>query len=94
VYKRQIKLGGDASVAAGPVGVGQAANLTADFVSYARSKGAFIGMSVEGSVIDVRNSLNNAYYGREVTPVDILVKRSVSNKHSVPLRGALAAAGK
>ncbi len=89
-----IKLGGDASVAAGPVGVGQAANLTADFVSYARSKGAFIGMSVEGSVIDVRNSLNNAYYGRAVTPVDILVKRSVSNKHSVPLRGALAAAGK
>lgn len=89
-----IKLGGDASVAAGPVGVGQAANLTADFVSYARSKGAFIGMSVEGSVLDVRNSLNNAYYGKAVTPADIVIKRTVSNPHSAALRSAVAAASR
>ena len=89
-----VKLGGDVSVAAGPVGAGQAANMTADFVAYAKAKGAFIGVSVEGSVLDVRASLNKAYYGREVTPIDIVNKRSVSNKHSVPLRKALAEAAR
>jgi lipid-binding SYLF domain-containing protein len=89
-----IKLGGDASAAAGPVGVGQSANITADYVSYARAKGAFIGMSVEGSVLDVRASLNSAYYGRPVTPIDIVVKRAVSNPRSEPLRSAVAAASR
>ena len=88
-----LKLGGDASVAAGPVGAGQAANLKADFVSYAKSKGAFIGMSVEGSVLDVRDSLNNGYYGKAVTPVEILVKGAARNRQADPLRKAVAAAG-
>lgn len=86
-----IKLGGDASIAAGPVGAGKAANLKADFVSYAKSKGAYAGVSVEGSVLDVRGSLNHGYYGREVTPVDILVKRNASNRHADALRAAVAA---
>lgn len=89
-----LKLGGDASIAAGPVGIGQAANVTADFVSYAKSKGAYIGMSVEGSVLDVRASLNHAYYGKPVTPVDILIKRAASNKHADSLRSAVAAANR
>lgn len=89
-----VKLGGDVSVAAGPVGAGQAANLTADFVSYAKAQGAFVGFSVEGSVLDVRGSLNKAYYGRDVTPIDIVSKRTVSNRHSAPLRKALADAAR
>lgn len=89
-----VKLGGELSAAAGPQGTGQAANVTADFVSYSKAKGAFIGMSVEGSVVDVRATLNKAYYGREVTPIDIVAKRSVSNKHADALRKALAAASK
>ena len=51
-------------------------------------------MSVEGSVLDVRESLNQAYYGKPVTPTDILVSRSVSNKGSANLRAALKAAAK
>ena len=89
-----VKLGGDASVAAGPVGVGQAADVTVDFVSYSKAKGAFIGVNVEGSVLDVRDTLNNAYYGKKVTPIDIVSKRTVSNKHSAGLRAAVAAASK
>jgi lipid-binding SYLF domain-containing protein len=89
-----LKLGGDASIAAGPVGIGQTANLTADFVSYAKSKGAYIGMSVEGSVLDVRDSLNRAYYGKPVTPVDILIKHAASNPHADALRSAVAAASR
>lgn len=89
-----LKLGGDASVAAGPVGVGQAANLTADFVSYAKSKGAYVGMSVEGSVLDVRDTLNSAYYGKAVSPLEILVKRQVTSDHANALRNAVAAAAR
>lgn len=90
----KVKLGGEASVAAGPKGASAGATVTADFVSYARAKGAFLGMSVEGSVLDVRESLNNGYYGKPVSPVDILVTRSVSNKGSANLRAALKAAAK
>jgi lipid-binding SYLF domain-containing protein len=86
-----LKLGADASVAAGPVGQGRGTEVTSDFVSYTLSKGAFAGLSIEGSVLDVRDTLNGAYYGKAVTPVDILVKRSVRNPHAESLRGTLAA---
>jgi SH3 domain-containing YSC84-like protein 1 len=89
-----VKLGGEVSVAAGPKGTGMASNLTADFVSYGKSKGAFIGASIEGSVLDVRDSLNHAYYGKAVTPADILVRGSVANKQADALRAAVAAAAR
>lgn len=89
-----VKLGGDASIAAGPVGAGKSANLNADFVSYARSKGAYAGMSVDGSVLDVRATLNKAYYGSDVTPTDILVRGKARNRHADALRAAVAAASR
>jgi lipid-binding SYLF domain-containing protein len=89
-----VKLGGEVSVAAGPQGASKAANLTADFVSYGKSKGAFVGASVEGSVLDVRDSLNHAYYGKTVTPADILVRGSVANKKADALRAAVASAAR
>lgn len=92
------KLGANASVAAGPVGVGaQAAtqNLSADIVAYSRAKGAYAGVSVEGAVVATRDALNKAYYKKDVAPADILLKRSVSNKGAAPLVQAVAkAAGK
>ena len=92
------KLGADASVAAGPVGAGaQAAtqNLSADIVSYSRAKGIYAGVSVDGAVVATRDALNKAYYKKEVTPTDILVKRAVSNKGAAGLIQAVAkAAGK
>jgi SH3 domain-containing YSC84-like protein 1 len=94
LLSNSLKLGGDASIAAGPVGAGKAANLNADFVSYAKSKGAYAGVSVDGSVLDVRASLNRAYYDAEATPVDILVRGKSSNKHADALRSAVAAAAR
>ena len=61
----------------------------ADFYSFAKSKGLYAGMNLTGSVLDVRSGLNKAYYGKEVTPVDILVKGSVSNKGADQLREEL-----
>lgn len=96
LYANSVKLGGDTSVAAGPVGGGAkgavSANLNADFVSFAKSKGAYAGLNLEGSVLDVRDTLNEAYYGKKISPVDILVKKSVSNAGSAELRAALAKA--
>jgi len=89
-----VKLGGEVSVAAGPKGTGKAANLTADFISYGKSKGAFLGASVEGSVLDVRDTLNHAYYGKAVTPADILVRGGVTNNQADALRAAVAAAAR
>jgi len=89
-----FKLGGDTSVAVGPVGGGVKANadvpnVMADFISFAKSKGLYAGMNLEGSVVGVRDSLNQAYYGKDVRPVDILVKKDVSNHGSAELRAAL-----
>ena len=84
----QVKLGADISVSAGPVGAGAAAasaGLSADLVSYSMGKGLYGGFSVDGSVVGVRTSLNHAYYGKEVTPTDILIKGTVKNSHADPL---------
>ena len=90
----KVKLGGDASVAVGPKGAGANATFTEDFIPYSKSKGAYANMSLNGQVIAIRDSLNNAYYGKAVTPVDILIKHSVSNPGAAPLEAALKAMAK
>jgi lipid-binding SYLF domain-containing protein len=94
LYTTSVKFGGDTSVAAGPYGIGAKANVTADFISFAKSKGLYAGLNLEGSAVDVRESLNKAYYGKEVTPVQIIVEKKVSNKGSAGLREALKKAVK
>jgi SH3 domain-containing YSC84-like protein 1 len=90
----KVKLGANASVAVGPKGTGQGATLSADIVSYSKAKGAFASMALDGQVIDVRDSLNSAYYGKPATPVDILVKKNVANPGAAPLQVALKSAAK
>ncbi len=87
-----FKLGGDASIAAGPVGGGAKSNVMTDIISYTRSKGAYAGVSLEGAVIATRDKWNQTYYGKAVTPVEILVENSVSNPGSAELREALGKA--
>ena len=91
-----FKLGADATIALGPIGAGlegaTAPNLSADLLSFARSKGLYAGISLEGGVIAAMNDDNSTYYGRTVRPTDIIVRRDVSNAHSAVLRGAVAKA--
>ncbi len=87
------KLGANASVAIGPIGVGAeaaTANLSADIVSYSRNKGLYAGLSVEGAYVGPRNGLNHAYYGTEVTPTQILILREVSNPQAAELIAEVA----
>jgi SH3 domain-containing YSC84-like protein 1 len=94
LFTTSVKFGGDTSVAAGPYGAGAKANVTADFISYAKSKGLYAGLNLEGSAVDVREGLNKAYYDKAVTPVQIIVEKKVSNTGSAGLREALKKAAK
>jgi len=80
--RSNFKLGVDAGIAAGPVGGGAAAetaNLSADILSFSRSKGLFGGLSLEGAVVKVRGGLNSAFYGKKVSPSQILIGGRASN---------------
>jgi len=89
LYSGSFKFGGDTSIALGPVGAGAESNVKVDFYSFAKSKGLYAGLNLEGSVVSVRDGLNKGYYGKEVRPVDIIVKQAVSNKGSAALRADL-----
>ena len=82
LFTSSFKLGGDTSIAVGPVGGGVKSNIVADILSFSRTKGAYAGVSLEGSVIKTKDKWNEAYYGKAVSPVDIIVTRSVSNPGS------------
>jgi lipid-binding SYLF domain-containing protein len=97
LLSNQVKLGSDVSVAAGPVGGGVAADtagLSADILSFSRSKGLYGGISLTGAVVTVRNKLNSAFYGADVNPTDILITRKVSDPEARPLLAAVAAAAR
>jgi SH3 domain-containing YSC84-like protein 1 len=72
----KFKLGADASVAAGPVGRKASADtdirLSAEILSYSRSKGIFAGVSLDGAVVQTDKSGDHAMYGEEVTRRQIL----------------------
>jgi lipid-binding SYLF domain-containing protein len=76
LIKSKFELGGDASVAAGPVGrqAGAATDLllNAQILSYSRSKGLFAGLEVKGSVISTDDSDMKGAYGEGVTPEQVL----------------------
>jgi lipid-binding SYLF domain-containing protein len=94
LYGSSFKLGGDASVAAGPVGIGAKASVTADVLSFTLSKGAFVGAAFDGSMIKISDDWNRAYYGKTVRPTDIFVKKSVENPGADNLRRKLHDAAK
>ena len=88
-FTNDFKLGANAGMATGPVGAGMAAQgITADIVSYAKQKGAFAGMAVDGAFVSISNDSNQAYYGKSVRPTDIIVKKEIGNPKSLQLRAA------
>ncbi len=93
LFASSVKLGGEASFALGPVGEGAKANITADFISFAKAKGLYAGLDLAGSFVKVRDGLNGAYYhyGKDLRPIDIVVNNGVSNKGADDLLGTLKA---
>jgi lipid-binding SYLF domain-containing protein len=88
------KLGGDASIAAGPVGAGASSALLADFISFARAKGVYGGVNLDGTVVSVANEWNEAYYHKPgILPPDILVRGTAHSKGAAKLLADVAHAG-
>jgi len=87
-----FKMGGDASVAAGPVGAGAKSDIVADMITFNRSKGVYGGINFDGTVVTAADDWNQAYYGKKVLPPDILVRGGVSNKGADKLLSQVTAA--
>ena len=88
-FTNDFKLGANAGMATGPVGAGMSAQgMAADILSYARQKGAFAGLALDGAFVSVSNDSNQAYYGKPVRPTDIIVKKEIGNPKSLELRSA------
>lgn len=85
LYASKFKLGGDTSFALGPVGAGAKGDITTDFISFSKAKGLYAGVNLEGSVVSVRDSLNKAYYGKSVRPVQIIAEKQVYNPGTAKL---------
>jgi SH3 domain-containing YSC84-like protein 1 len=82
ILNSQVKLGGDASVAAGPKGRdAQAATdayMSAEILSYSRSRGLFAGVSLAGSTLRADNDANERVYGRKLTAREIVLGKSIA----------------
>ena len=82
ILSSKVKLGGDASVAAGPVGRSASAetdaSLRAEILSYSRARGAFAGVSLEGSTIRPDNDANERIYGQKLSARDIVLRHETS----------------
>lgn len=82
-----VTLTGNAAATAGPVGRTAAVGITpiAPIYTYSHSRGLFVGLSLEGSVLGARPDANQAYYGRPVTPGAILSRRVAPPRAASPL---------
>jgi lipid-binding SYLF domain-containing protein len=87
ILSSKIKLGGDASAAAGPKGRDASADtdawMRAEILSYSRSRGLFAGVSLEGSTLRPDNKANARIYGRKITARAILL----GNRVAIPASG-------
>jgi len=82
ILTSKVKLGADASVAAGPVGRDASADtdatLRAEILSYSRARGLFAGISLEGSTIRPDNGDNRRVYGRKIPARSIVLSGAVA----------------
>ena len=86
-----FKVGGDASIAAGPVGAGAKSTVTADLVSFTRSKGIYGGLNLDGTVVHANTKWNGEFYGggKEILPPDILMRHTYKSAKAAPLLSAV-----
>jgi len=81
VLSSKVKLGGDASAAAGPVGRTASAEtdatMRAEILSYSRARGAFAGVSLAGSTLRADNDANKNLYGKKIDAKEIVMNGAV-----------------
>ena len=81
ILSSKVKLGADASAAAGPVGRTASADtdvtMRAEILSYSRARGLFAGVSLEGSTLRADNDANKNLYGKKIDAKDIVFDGTV-----------------
>lgn len=81
ILSSKVKLGGDASAAAGPVGREASAEtdvtMKAEILTYSRARGLFAGVSLQGSTLRPDNDANKNLYGSKMDAKDIVLKGAV-----------------
>jgi lipid-binding SYLF domain-containing protein len=89
ILKSKVKIGGDASAAAGPVGRNASAetdaSMRAEILSYSRARGLFAGVSLSGSTLRADNDANKNLYGKDVTAQAIVFDKAVPPPPSAQL---------
>jgi lipid-binding SYLF domain-containing protein len=82
VLHSKVKLGADASIAAGPKGRDAAADtdvtMRAEMLSYSRARGVFAGISLEGSTLRPDNDANKRLYGKDVSAEEIITESKLA----------------
>ena len=90
-----FKIGGDASIAAGPVGAGARSTITADLISFTRAKGVYGGLNLDGTVVSSNVPWNDSFFGgSNLLPPDILIRRTVTSPKAASLLADVAKATK
>lgn len=89
ILNSKVKLGADATIAAGPLGRDAEADTDATFraevLSYSRSRGIFAGLSLEGSTLRVDNGANERIYNRRISGREIALGNEVATPESARL---------
>lgn len=99
VTKGDFTLGADVGVAAGPLGrqaeASTDSSLKAEILSYSRSRGLYAGLTLQGSSIQQDRKANRAFYGKDISPEDVLAGKAASVPEvAAKLKAALAEAVK
>ena len=89
IYRTSTRLGGNATIALGSKAATAARAASSDFVAYSKVNGVFAGVAVDGVVLDVRKSLNDAFYGRSLTPSEMVLAPTSESRPADGLRQAL-----
>ncbi|MDA8252647.1 MAG: lipid-binding SYLF domain-containing protein [Rhodospirillales bacterium] len=93
ILDSQFKIGADASIAVATVGAGvegsTTAALRADIVAFAKTRGLFAGISVQGSIISSDSGWDKAYYGQPLAAQQIVLQGAGNNPGTQPLREML-----
>jgi lipid-binding SYLF domain-containing protein len=93
----RFKVGAEAGITVATLGsnaqAATSSEVNADIFVWASSSGAYIGLTLEGSVIEPRPSYNQSYYGRPVTTADIVLHHRVSSPQAARLVSAVRALG-
>jgi SH3 domain-containing YSC84-like protein 1 len=97
VMDSQFKFGADASIAIATIGAGvegaTTADLGADIVVAAKTRGLFAGISLQGSMMTTRTEWNRLYYGRDLAARQIVMDMGARNPGADPLREVLTRYG-